>query len=139
MIIAPRINTKLSIKPAIPPKDPNLAICFNPFVVTNVIIATNAIANNPMVWVEFNPRNTQDAVVSLPNNRAENLIQKTEHKLTRKMITAEYHITIVIKAYFSPTDFSIHENIPPFSFLNAAPYSIIIKPNGIKNNIAANK
>ena len=44
----------------------------------------------------------------------------------------EYHMNVTMKAYLGPTDLAIHEYIPPLSFLNAAPYSAIIKAYGIE-------
>ena len=43
---------------------------------------------------------------------------------------------VPINAYLGPIDPSIQEYIPPLSFLNAEPYSAIIKAYGIKNAIA---
>lgn len=48
-------------------------------------------------------------------------------------------MNVATNAYFVPTQICIHEKIPPFSSLNAEPYSATINANGTKKTTADNR
>ena len=85
-IIALTNKTIFKSATAVPPIDVTLVIFSNPLDAVKVTNIIQIIPNTPKTWVEFNPKNAQVEVVSLPKIAFEIGIHSVEQMLTIQII-----------------------------------------------------
>ena len=135
----PTIKTTFALVTKKPPTEATLEIPFKPLDDKKVITIIKIIPNTAYVWAGFNPKIDQVDVLSLPTIKFDNGTHFDDETLTIHIKKDENHINVPINANLVPTALSIHEYIPPFSSLNAAPNSAIINEYGKKKAKAPNK